>query len=162
VSTDSDPLVLDRKVTYLEAEKRETVEILRSFLHRSRRRTILNALTKPSRKLGSADMLVQGVMSYSGYDMARDEDFSDHHPELLLAYVAYMRGAAQRALEHHELPSNWLRPLLARSFFLYYELWGWQARKLAYWATIMVMNKETSRYIERGRKEVERLLDTRY
>jgi hypothetical protein len=149
-------LTLDRKVTYLDPESREAVEILRSFIPPARRRHLMWLLTHHSASLQMADRDLRHLMTRLHIELRPDWEPFLGKNGVLSAYLASVRGAAQFSLEYHDLPPHWLRSFLARGFFIQHMFCARNARRLAHRTTVMEMNYRTQEFLERGRKKMEK------
>jgi hypothetical protein len=147
-------LTLDKKVTYLDPEARETVEIMRSFIPPARRRRLLWRLTDRSPSLQMADRDLRHLMTSLHIKLPPNWGPLLRKNGVATAYLACVRGGAQCSLEYHDLPPHWLCSFLARGFFIQHMFRARNARRLAHWTTVMEMNFRTQEFVERGRTKM--------
>lgn len=115
-----------------------------------RRRELYQLIGKPSDPFIRAQIIIEFVMMYilgqQLYAAAKRHEGLDYGPNRL----AFLRGAAQKALEFAGLPPTMMFKLVAGVFFCHFGYSATDSRAIARWVVCLEITEKIEVFIEMG------------
>ena len=141
-------LIAPKNVVRFDPEEREIQKSLQSCGAIARRFDLYQKLCKRSESFDHARCLVEIAMIYTDFDGSGINDDG-------ISSLAFIRGAAERAMESHNLRKPLLFKLLTSEYFLHYCCSVRDARRIAHLAVCLEATPVSLEMITKGRQFLE-------